>query len=62
MLAVAKAMQAANSIEPQKYLPAMAKVHFAGVMSNVQFDQRGEIKNPTISIYTYQDGKRQLAK
>ncbi len=62
VLAVAKAMQAANSVEPQKYLPAMAKVHFAGVMSNVQFDQRGEIKNPTISIYTYQNGKRQLAK
>lgn len=61
VLAVAKAMQAANSVEPQKYLPAMSKVHFAGVMSNVQFDARGEIKNPTISIYSYQDGKRRLA-
>ncbi|MNR82687.1 Leucine-, isoleucine-, valine-, threonine-, and alanine-binding protein precursor [compost metagenome] len=61
VLAVAKAMQSANSIEPQKYLPAMSKVHFAGVMSNIQFDQKGEVKNPTISIYTYQDGKRRLA-
>jgi branched-chain amino acid transport system substrate-binding protein len=52
------AMQRANSTEPAKYLPELAKTRYPGVTGIVEFDGRGDMKNGTLTLYTFRDGKR----
>jgi branched-chain amino acid transport system substrate-binding protein len=59
MLMVA-AMQKANSSEPQKYLPELAKIQYKGVTGNIAFDNRGDVKDGTLTLYTYKGGKRSM--
>lgn len=61
-MAMAAAMQKANSAEPAKYLPELAKINYKGITGPIVFDSKGDIKNGTLTLYTYKDGKRsQLA-
>ncbi len=57
------AMVKAGSSEPAKYLPVLAKTTgYKGVTGTISFDQRGDIKNGALTLYTYKAGKRdQLA-
>jgi branched-chain amino acid transport system substrate-binding protein len=52
------AMQRANSTEPAKYLPELAKTRYPGVTGIIEFDARGDMKNGTLTLYTFRDGKR----
>lgn len=54
------AMQKANSVEPAKYLPELAKIHYKGVTGPIAFDSKGDIKDGSLSLYTYKGGKREL--
>lgn len=54
------AMQKANSVEPAKYLPVLHKINYKGVTGKIEFDPRGDIKNGTLTLYTYKGGKREL--
>ena len=48
------AMVAAGSAEPAKYLPVLAKTSgYKGVTGNVSFDEKGDIKNGALTLYTY---------
>jgi branched-chain amino acid transport system substrate-binding protein len=54
------AMQKAGSAEPAKYLPVLAKTEgYKGVTGVISFDARGDVKNGTLTIYTYRGGKRE---
>ena len=57
------AMQRAKSSDPAKYLPELAKTSgYKGVTGTISFDQKGDIKNGALTLYTYKVGKRdQLA-
>ena len=57
------AMVKAGSAEPAKYLPVLAKTEgFKGVTGVIGFDDKGDVKNGALTLYTYKAGKRdQLA-
>lgn len=56
--AVVDAMQKAQSAEPAKYLPELAKISYPGVTGTIAFDAKGDIKDGTLTLYTYRGGKR----
>ena len=58
--AMIAAMQKANSVEPAKYLPQLAKIKYKGVTGPVAFDAKGDVKDGTLTLYTYKGGKRTL--
>jgi branched-chain amino acid transport system substrate-binding protein len=53
------AMQKANSTDPKKYLPELAKISYDGVTGKISFDPKGDIKNGALTLYTYKAGKRE---
>lgn len=60
VMLMVNAMQKANSPEPQKYLPELAKMQYKGVTGNISFDSRGDVKDGTLTLYTYKGGKRSM--
>jgi branched-chain amino acid transport system substrate-binding protein len=58
VVALATAMQKANSTDPKKYLPELAKIDMKGVTGRVQFEADGELKNAAVTLFTYKDGKK----
>jgi branched-chain amino acid transport system substrate-binding protein len=53
------AMQKADSVEPAKYLPALAGISYDGVTANIKFDEKGDLKGGAITLYQVQGGKWQ---
>jgi len=58
MMAMVAAMQKANSADPKRYLPELAKISYDGVTGRIAFDAKGDIKDGTLTLYTYAGGKR----
>jgi branched-chain amino acid transport system substrate-binding protein len=59
---MATAMVTASSADPAKYLPALKAINYKGVTGNIAFDEKGDIKNGALTLYTYNGGERsQLA-
>ena len=56
---MAAAMVKAGSADPAKYLPVLAKENYKGVTGNISFDEKGDIKNGALTLYTYKGGKRE---
>ena len=52
------AMQKANSVDPKKYLPELAKITHDGVTGKISFDNKGDIKGGNLTLFTYKGGKR----
>jgi branched-chain amino acid transport system substrate-binding protein len=57
------AMVKAGSADPKVYLPVLAKTDgFKGVTGTIAFDEKGDIKNGALTLFTYKAEKRdQLA-
>ncbi len=55
--ALLAAMQKADSTDPKKYLPALAAISHDGVAGKVSFDDKGDIKGGSISLYVVKGGK-----
>jgi branched-chain amino acid transport system substrate-binding protein len=54
------AMQKADSADPAKYLAELAKTDgYKGVTGTIAFDEKGDIKNGALTLYTYKGGKRE---
>ena len=53
------AMQKADSVEPAKYLLALADISYDGVTAKIQFDGRGDLKGGAVTVYHVQQGKWQ---
>ncbi len=49
-------MQAANSVDPAKYLPELAKIKFEGASGHIEFDQKGDRKDAEMTIFTMKNG------
>jgi len=58
-MAMASAMQKANSADPAKYLPELAKISMSGVTGTIAFDAKGDIKDGTLTLFTYKKGQRE---
>lgn len=53
------AMVKAGSADPAKYLPVLARTDgYKGVTGTISFDQKGDVKNGALTLYTYKAGKR----
>jgi len=55
---LAQAMVDAGSSDPEKYLPAVGKINYKGVTGPIAFDEKGDIKNGALTLYTYKGGVR----
>lgn len=53
-----KAMQNADSADPAQYLPALKAISHKGVTGPIEFDEKGDIKNGALTLYTYKGGQR----
>lgn len=62
MMVMAEAMQRANSTEPAKYLPEMAKTNYNGVTANIKFDDKGDLQGGSITVYRVVKGDWQVVK
>jgi len=51
------AMKRADSAEPAKYLPEIAKTQHDGVTSKISFDEKGDLKGGAITFYQVKNGK-----
>ncbi len=58
MMVMVAAMQKANSTDSAKYLPALAAISYDGVTGKIAFDAKGDIKDGSLTLYTYKGGKR----
>jgi branched-chain amino acid transport system substrate-binding protein len=56
---MAAAMVKAGSADPKVYLPVLAKTDgFKGVTGTISFDEKGDVKNGALTLYTYKGEKR----
>ena len=56
---MADAMKRADSVDPAKYLPELAKTSgYQGVTGSISFDEKGDIKNGALTLMTYRGGQR----
>ena len=54
------AMVKAGSADPAKYLPVLAKTEgYKGVTGTISFDNKGDVKNGALTLYTYKGEKRE---
>jgi branched-chain amino acid transport system substrate-binding protein len=54
------AMVEAKSSDPAKYLPYLAKTKdYKGVTGTISFDQKGDIKNGALTLYTFKGGNKE---
>lgn len=51
------AMQKANSADPAKYLPELAKISHDGASGKIEFDEKGDRKNAEMTIFMMKSGK-----
>ena len=60
VMVMVNAMVKAGSADPAKYLPILAKTEgYKGVTGIITFDNKGDIKNGAVTLYTYgRDAKR----
>jgi branched-chain amino acid transport system substrate-binding protein len=59
VMTMATAMQKAGSTEPAKYLPELTKIKYDGVTGPIVFDSKGDIKDGSLTLYTYKGGKKE---
>lgn len=52
------AMKRANSTDPKVYTPEILKTNYKGVTTTISFEPNGELKNPSITLSVYKDGKK----
>jgi len=59
-MVMADAMVKAGSADPKVYLPVLAKTSgYKGVTGTIAFDEKGDIKNGALTLYTYKGEKRE---
>src|SRR5476649_994773 len=51
------AMKKANSSDPAKYLPELAKISYDGASGTIAFDDKGDRKEAEMTIFTMKGGK-----
>jgi branched-chain amino acid transport system substrate-binding protein len=52
------AMKRAGSWDPKVYVAKLPETNFKGVTTMISFEPNGELKNPSISLFEYKNGKK----
>jgi branched-chain amino acid transport system substrate-binding protein len=52
-----EAMKKADSADPAKYLPELARIEYTGATGKIAFDPKGDRKDAEITIFTMKGGK-----
>jgi hypothetical protein len=58
MMIMVEAMKAANSTDPKVFAAKLRATNYNGLTGKVAFDDKGDIKNGTLTLYTYKGGKQ----
>ncbi len=58
VMVFAAAMQAADSAEPARFVPALARIRYPGVTGTISFDAQGDLNEAALTLYTYRGGKK----
>lgn len=61
-MTLVEAMKRADSADPKKYLPQLARMERRGVTGPISFDEKGDIKSVAITMYRVKDGKWQVVE
>ena len=59
VMTMVMAMRKADSAEPAKYLPALARISYDGVTGPIAFDANGDIRDRTLVLSTYKNSRRE---
>jgi branched-chain amino acid transport system substrate-binding protein len=51
-------MKRAGSADPKVYMSKLADTNYKGITTNVMFESNGELKNPSMTLYTYKGDKK----
>ena len=62
VMTIAAAMKAANSTDPTKYLPALAKINYKGITADIAFDAHGDLTHGLLTIFQVKNGKWEVVK
>lgn len=62
VMVMVEAMKQANSSEPAKYLPMLKKIQHKGITGTLEFDAKGDLKEGTLTIFTFKGGKREMVQ
>jgi branched-chain amino acid transport system substrate-binding protein len=57
VMTLVDAMQKANSTQPAKYLPELARISRQGVTGPIAFDEKGDLRSGPITLYVVKGGK-----
>lgn len=57
MLMIAEAMKKANSTDPAKFSPVLAKLKYSGVVGDYEFDTGHDLKDSPVTIYQFKGGE-----
>jgi len=57
VMLLAHAMELAGSADPDRYLPQLQRIRYAGVTADIEFDERGDLKNPQLSVFRVENGR-----
>ncbi|SPB18101.1 branched-chain amino acid ABC transporter substrate-binding protein [Caballeronia novacaledonica] len=60
MYVIVDAMKRANSIEAPKVLAALATTDYNGLTGHIAFDDKGDLKAGTITLYDFKDKKKDV--
>ena len=60
VMLIADAMMKSNSINPEIVRKAISDISYDGVTGFIEFDSKGDISNPSISVFTFRNSKRTL--
>ncbi|QLI82712.1 branched-chain amino acid ABC transporter substrate-binding protein [Chitinibacter fontanus] len=56
------AMKQAGSANPAKYLPVLSKIQHQGLTGPIAFDEKGDVKNAAVGVYSVKNGQWELAE
>jgi branched-chain amino acid transport system substrate-binding protein len=57
---IVEAMKRAQSTKAADVLAALPATNYTGVLGQIQFDDKGDVKQRAISLYNYKNGKQSL--
>jgi len=57
VMLIAAAMKAADSTDPAKYLPVLAKIKHNGITADIAFDDKGDLTQGLLTIFEVKNGK-----
>jgi branched-chain amino acid transport system substrate-binding protein len=60
MYVIVDAMKRANSTEAPKVLAAIATTDYNGLTGHIAFDDKGDLKAGTITLYDFKDKKKDV--